>query len=150
MTLHLNIPFYTFRKSPSADSRKNHEGKPLRKCEQLPCMEIPGMDQSLSELRGYICESQISVVVSVVDIHGWTAYAFEDNYYKTLESSQDLDVFCSKPGFYFPDALTAGNLDSTRSLGPMEYFLKVFQFRIFQAHREWLMLVDRLEETVKR
>ncbi|KAL1865311.1 hypothetical protein Daus18300_007201 [Diaporthe australafricana] len=150
LTLHLNLPFYTFRKSPSADSRKNHEDKALRKCEQLPCMEIWGMDESLSELRGWICESQISVAVSVVDIHGWTAYAFEDNYYKTLESLPDLDLDYSIPGFYFPDALAAGNFDSTRPLGPMEYFLKVFQYRIHQAHREWLMLVDRLEETVKR
>lgn len=91
----------------------------------------------------------MSALVSVVDVNGWTAYMFEDTYYKARESSQDLDVFCSEPSFYFPDALTAGDFDSTRYLGPREYFLRVFQIRIEQAFREWQVVVDRLEEIVQ-
>lgn len=109
---------------------------------QLPCTLE-------SSLGGWVCDSQVSVLVSVVDVYGWTAYMFEDTYYKAREPSKELDVFCSKPGFYFPDALTAGIYDSTRFIGPREYFVKVLQIRIDQAFREWQLVVDRLEEIVK-
>ena len=92
----------------------------------------------------------MSVLVSVVDIHGWTAYAFEDTYHKGRDSSKEFDIFCLKPGFYFPDALTRGIHDSTRYLEPREYFLRVFQIRINQAFREWRAVVDVLERIVKR
>lgn len=92
----------------------------------------------------------MSGLVSAVDTHGWTGYVFEDTYYKAWDSSKDSDMFYSKPEFYFPDALTAGALDSTRFLEPRQYFLKVFQIRIDQAFREWRALVDVLEQTVKQ
>lgn len=107
----------------------------------LPAESHPG---------GWICESQVSVLLSVVDLDGWTAYAFEDTYYETREPSQDFDIFCSEPSLYFPDALATGTFDSTRFLEPREYFLKVFQIRVDQAFREWQVVVDRLEVIVKR
>lgn len=96
-----------------------------------------------------MCESQVSVLVSVVDTNGWTAYAFEDVYHKGRDASQEFDIFCSKPGFYFPDALAPRFHDSTRYLEPREYFLKVFQVRIDQTLREWRAVVDILERNVK-
>lgn len=150
MTLGFQLPFYTFRKQPCTDDRHDHEGNPLRKSYKLPSMQLTGSSQPSTKLTGWICESQVSVVVSVVDPHGWTAYAFEDTYYKAQDTSEEADIFCKSPEFYFPDALTAGLLDSTRFLEPREYFLRVFQIRIDQAFREWRALVDRLERTVKR
>ncbi|KAK2599779.1 hypothetical protein N8I77_011504 [Diaporthe amygdali] len=150
LTLYFQLPFYTFRARQYTDTRQDHEGNPLRKSFELPCMQLPGMSGRLSKSCGWICESQVSVLVSVIDVQGWTAYAFEDTYYKTRESLLELDIFCSKPGFYFPDALTAGNLDSTRFLEPREYFLRVLQHRINQAYREWRAVVDNIEEVVKR
>lgn len=150
MTLGFHLPFYTFRDRPCTDSRHDHEGNTLRKSFKLPSMQLAGESQPSSKLSGWVCESQMSAVVSVVDINGWTAYAFEDTYYKAQDSSQKSDVFCSTPGFYYPDALTAGKLDSTRFVEPREYFLRVFQIRIDQAFQEWRALVDILEQTVKR
>lgn len=132
------------------DTRHDEEGNRLRKSCKLPSMQMPGASKSSTKLDGWICESQVSGLVSVVDTDGWTGYLFEDTYYKSRESSQDSDVFCSKPGFYFPDALTAEDLDSTRFLEPRQYFLRVFQIRIDQAFREWRALVVVLERTVKR
>lgn len=92
----------------------------------------------------------MSGLISVVDTHGWTGYVFEDTYYKAWDSSKDFDMFCTNPSFYFPDALTAGALDSTRFVDAGEYFLRVFQIRIDQAFREWRALVDVFERTVKQ
>lgn len=150
MTMGFQLPFYTFREKPCADHRHDQEGNPLRKFCKLPSMQLPGASQPSSVLDGYICESHVSGLVSVVDTHGWTGYAFEDTYYKTQGSSQDSDMFYSKPGLYFPDALTAGVLDSTRFVEPREYFLRIFQIRIDQAFWEWRALVGILEVTVKR
>lgn len=150
MTMGFHLPFYTFRKQPCTDNRHDHEGNPLRKSWKLPSMQMPGQSQPSPESDGHICESQVSTVVSVVDTQGWTAYAFEDTYYKARDSSQESDIFCSTPGFYFPDALTGGDFDSTRFLESREYFLRVFQTRIDQAYQEWRTLVHILEQTVKR
>lgn len=113
-------------------------------------MQLQGASKPSPKLDGWICESQVSGLVSAVDTHGWTGYVFEDTYYKAWDSSKDSNMFYSKPGFYFPDALTAGALDSTRFLEPRQYFLKVFQIRIDQAFREWRALVDVLEQTMKQ
>lgn len=145
-----HLAFCTFREKPCTDNRHDHEGNPLRKSWKLPIMQLPGPSQPSPKSDGYICESQVSIVVSVVDTQGWTAYAFEDTYYKARDSSQESDMFCSKPGLYFPEALTTGILDSTRFIEPREYFLRVFQIRIHQAFLEWRTLVDILEQTVKR
>lgn len=150
MTMGFQLPFYTFREKPCADNRHDQEGNPLRKSCRLPSMQLPGESQPSPRLDRWICESQVSGLVSVLDTHGWTGYAFEDTYYKIQDSSKDSDMFCSKPGFYFPDALAAGALDSTRFVDAGEYFLRVFKIRIDQAFQEWLALVDILEQTVKR
>lgn len=147
MTLCFHLPFCLLRDHPCADSRQDREGRLRRKSLALPSMQLPCTSQP--SLGGWICDSQVSALVSVVDVGGWTAYMFEDTYYKAREPSQDLDVFCSEPSFYFPDALTAGTIDSTRYLGPREYFLRVFHIRIEQAFQEWQVVVDRLEEIVQ-
>lgn len=150
MTMGFHLPFYTFREQLCTDIRHDQEGNPLRKSWKLPSMQIPGPSNPSSESDGWICESQVSGVVSVVDTQGWTAYAFEDTYYKAQDSSQESDIFCSTPGFYFPDALITGWFDSTRFVEPREYFLRVFQTRIYQAYLEWRTLVDILDRIVKR
>lgn len=150
MTLCFHLPFYTFRKRSYTDSRQDHEGKPLRKSFQIPSMYLEGSPQDRLKPSGWICESQVSVLVSIVDLHGWTAYLFEDTYYKAREPTQNLDPFCSMPGHYYPDALTSGTVDSTRVLEPRMYFLKVLATRIDQAYREWRVVVDKMEGLVKR
>lgn len=147
MTLCFHLPFCTLNDQQCTDSRQDREGRPLRKSLALPCMKLPCTIES--SLDGWICDAQVSVLVSVVDVCGWTAYMFEDTYHKACEPAKELDIFCSKPGFYFPDALTAGALDSTRLIGPREYFVKVLRIRIDQVFREWQLVVDRLEEIVK-
>lgn len=147
MILCLHLPFCIFREHPCTDSRQDHEGRPQRRSLAIPSIQLPCALQS--SLGGWICDSQVSALISVVDVGGWTAYMFEDTYYKAREPSQDLDAFCSEPSFYYPDALTAGSIDSTRYLGPREYFLRVFQTRIEQAFREWQVVVDKLEEIVQ-
>ena len=150
MTLSLHLPFYTFRDRPYKDSRAYHEDSPLRSSHKLPCMQLGGSPQDSVRPSGWICESQVSLLVSIVDLHGWNAYLFDDTYYKAREPTQYWDSFCSKSGYYYPDALTSGTLDSTRFLDPRMYFLRVFETRIDQVYREWRAVVDTLEEIVKR
>lgn len=95
------------------------------------------------ETPSWICETQVSVLVSVVDLHGWTAYSFEDTYHKKHARSLDWS------SFYSLDALASGILDSTRILDPRMYFLRVFAIRIDQAYIEWRLVVDILERNVK-
>lgn len=151
MTLSLHLPFYTFRKHSHIDSRQDYEGLPLRRSREIPCMNLVGKNlQDPGRPSRWICESQFSLLVSIVDLHGWTAYAFEDTYYKAHEPTQYWDSFCSKEGYYYPDALTSGTLDSTRLLDPRMYFLRVFEARIDQVYREWRAVVDALEMIVRR
>lgn len=148
MTLWFQLPFYTLRERQYVDSRQLDEGIPLRKSFELPCMQLPGTSQNSAHSNGWICESQVSVLVSILDVNGWTSYAFEDNYCNRRDSS--LEIFCAKPRFHFPDVLTAGNLDSTCFPEPRKYFLRALQDRIKRARLEWRRVVDRLEEIVKR
>lgn len=147
MTLCFHLPFCIFRDHLCTDSRQDRQGKPQRKSFAIPSMQLPSTLQP--PLGGLICDSQVSALISVADVGGWTAYMFEDTYYKAREPSQDLDDSCSEPSFYFPDALTAGAIDSTRFLGPREYFLRVLQIRIEQAFQGWQVVVDKLEEIVQ-
>lgn len=132
------------------DSRQDHEGLSLRTSRELPYMHLGGSPEDLPKPCRWICESQVSLLVSIVDLNGWTAYVFEDTYCKEREPSQYWDSFCSQPRYYYPDALTTGKLDSTRFLEPRMYFLKVFETRIEQAYREWRVVVDTLAEIVKQ
>lgn len=132
------------------DPRQNNEFSPLRQSLELPYMHLAGNHQDLAKSKRWICESQVSLLVSIVDLNGWTAYVFEDTYCKKREPSSYWDSFCSKPGYYFPDALTSGKLDSTRFLEPRIYFLRVFETRIEQAYREWRVVIDVLAEIVKK
>lgn len=149
MVLSLHLPFYAIGRQSCTDSRRDHEGLPLRKCAEIPQVYLTGSSEDSQKLR-WVCESQVSLLVSIIDVHGWTAYLFEDTYYKSREPTQYWDSFCSKSGHYYPDALTSGTLDSTRSLDPRTYFLRVFEARIDQVYREWRVVVDTLEEIVKR
>ncbi|KAG8170186.1 hypothetical protein KVR01_000931 [Diaporthe batatas] len=132
------------------DSRQNHQRVPLRQSFELPYMHLLGTLEDLPKPGRWICESQVSLLVSIVDLNGWTAYVFEDTYYKEHQLPQYWDDFCSQPGYYYPDALTSGKLDSTRFLEPRMYFLRVFETRIEQVYREWRVAVDTLAEIVKR
>lgn len=149
VTMSLHLPFYTFRQQSHTDPRRDHEGLPLRKCAEIPDVCLTGSSEDSHKPR-WICESQVSFLVSIIDVHGWTAYLFEDTYYQSRQPTLYWDSFCSKPSYYYPDTLTSGKLDSTRFLDPRMYFLRVFEVRIDQAYREWTVVVDRLEEIVKR
>ncbi|KAH8748871.1 hypothetical protein F5883DRAFT_652987 [Diaporthe sp. PMI_573] len=141
-----------------ADIKYNIESIPSHDRIKL-CDYYAGVVDRIGRLRGgkadvkprrWICESQVSILVSIVDLNGWTAYAFEDTYYKKHEPTSYWDSFCSKLGYYYPDALSSGTLDSTRFLEPRMYFLRVFETRIDQVYREWRVVVDMLAEIVKR
>jgi hypothetical protein len=150
MTLSLHLPFYTIRDRPYRDSRQNHEGLPLRSSHKLPYMNPGGSPPDSVEPSRWICESQVSLLVSIVDHDGCTAYLFEDTYYKDQEPTDFWDSYCSKSSYYYPDALVSGTLDSTRFLDPRTYFLRVSEFRIYQVYREWRVVVDTLEDIVKK
>lgn len=159
VTLSLQLSFYTFRKSVPGicENEPLQDENSLRQIFPLPymaAMRSPSSTTSLS--AGWILQSQISFVVSVVDPKGWTAYCFEDNLhldedgYRSKPGSKDPSPSASFKHHYYPEALANGKLDSTRQVEPRRYFLEVFEIRIRQVQSEWQNLVQELEQVAKR
>lgn len=152
MTLSFHFPFYSVIPRSDTDFFENHEGVALRTRAEIPYMSS-GWSIGDSKKPGsarVLCESQVSLLMSISNVHGCTAYLFEDTYSKSREPTTYWDSFCSSPEYYFPDALSSGRLDSTRYIEPRMYFLNVFQVRIEQVYREWRVVIDTLEGILKR
>lgn len=104
----------------------------------------------------YLCEAQVSVLITGSDPWRWAAYCFVDNYFQIEENRECVDDYDEErvddevSGFRFqPDPLTAGEYDTNLPIkGPREYFLAVLQTRLQHVKIEWQILVERLEELI--
>lgn len=103
---------------------------------------------------GCIYETQISIHISIIDQSCWTAYVFEDTYYKRGKEANSLRRFLRGSSSFSPDALagaagSGGELDSTLFETPMEYFITLLEARIKQSCLAWDKIVEELERNVK-
>ncbi len=134
------------------DSRKL-KGKPLRHSQSLSFLaghSIPSRT-STSNQSDYLCQGQISCVVSGIDKHKWIAYLLADTYLDSGEQSfvEYLHDDYVEGGLR-RDPLTNGICDAEMPIwDPREYFLKVLEIQSTKVRQEWVNLVDSLQRMIR-
>ena len=132
------------------DARKTHDGKPLRRSWHLPFLSGSKNVLQVAAREQCLYEAQVSATIIGIDHRVWTAYGAVDAYYGSNETA---DFYYNERlrANLIADPLTAGQLfwnglPST----PREYFFNVLQIRINQVRREWLAIVEKVDEDVKQ
>lgn len=101
----------------------------------------------------YLCEGQISVLISAVDRRIWTGYCFVDTYYQPESQKQSVEDYCkndSDEDTLEMDPFTNGECDTNLPiLDPGRYFLTALdsQLRVFKD--EWTDTADQIRIRVK-
>jgi len=150
--LSLHLPFYALRtfKKPCErpkDHRQYSDGTSLRLCRDLSFL-----NRSTTESSEYLCEAQISFVITGPDKWRWVAYCFVDVYYE-MEGKETVSEYCQdstgEEGMRV-DPLTLGCVNAeTPTHDAREYFLKVSLIRLNQVKREWQQIVGRFKHEVR-
>ena len=131
--LEFHLPYYALRQDRAlqADSRG------LRRSGYF----IPNLDGPQN--HEYLYEAQLSLLVTGVDEWFWTAYCCAETYFGSEESIQyysDNEL----------DALTGGEKSMLYPVwNPREYFLSVLSRRLKQVTKEWIIVVDTLQDRLR-
>lgn len=160
MNLFVHLPFSTLRYDQASDHRQLSCGKYLRRSVEIPHLQSLRTSTTSADQICWIHETQISMHISVVDPSCWTAYVFEDTFYKQGQEAERFADFLQDTSTTVLhtsvclDAL-AGAVGSRRSDGnitrnPLDYFVKLFEAYITKAYLEWEAVVEELEKGVKR
>lgn len=153
MDLFAHLPFSVLRTHQTSDSRQLASGKSLRRSVEIPYIKSLGDSPTSADPVGWIYETQVSIHISLVDQDCWTAYVFEDTYFKSDKEAGTFSESLQEASYYCLDALAgargSGIPDSTNSTDPLEYFLRLCEARIEKAHIAWATIVEELEKVVK-
>lgn len=127
IVLQFHLPHYVLR----PDSTNHSDPRGLRKARYF---RPPG-----TILQDCIYESQLSLIIFVVDDFFWTAHFCGDTYYTGEDTVQDLLKARS-------DGPSGGQLPRNLPIwDPRYYFLTVLSIRMYQVTAEWTVLVQVLE-----
>lgn len=155
MNLHAHLPFLTLRHENASDHRSLASGKSLRGSIEIPRMKSMSGVAKSSDRVGWLHQTQISIHISTVDQHCWTAYMFEDTYYKKGKEAAKLAVSLRDASDNCLDALIGAgsvgsrNPDTTLYQDHLEYFLLWLEARIKKADLAWETVVEELERNVQ-
>jgi hypothetical protein len=149
-TFELHIPYYVLKKSIGTieDSRKNFDGKPLRRSWPLtflsrPTSELPTTNKVTKDYVLY--ETQLAIVITGFDDF---VYGCVDTYFRSGESVKRYHNW--KQGWGRTDPLARGQIDADLPIWtPREYFLRVCEIRIRKVQGEWNRITEKMEEVVK-
>ncbi|KAH7136311.1 hypothetical protein EDB81DRAFT_693338 [Dactylonectria macrodidyma] len=158
--LAFDLPYYVFRRAARRKPPRDHRGKgpnaTLRQVIDLSFLtRMPAGSSPPFELN-YLCQAQVSVLITGSDPWRWVAYCFVDNYFDQEDTGDSADVYHEEREVdevahvvIQPDPLTAGGLDANRPIkGPREYFLAVLRARLRHIRAEWQKLVSELETLI--
>ncbi|KAH8662643.1 hypothetical protein BGZ61DRAFT_402356 [Ilyonectria robusta] len=159
--LAFDLPYYVFRRAARRKPPQDHRGRgpnaTHREATDLSFLtRIPAGSPPRFELE-YLCQAQVSVLITGSDPWRWVAYCFVDNYFDQEDTGDSPDVYDEDREVdedtgvchIQPDPLTAGGLDANFPIkGPREYFLAVLQARLRDIRVEWQKLVSELETLI--
>jgi hypothetical protein len=80
----VHLPYFVWRRKENHDHRRDANGSPLRKTQNVSFLNWKNPDRS-----GFLYEAQISCVVSGRDQYRWLAYCFVDNYFDAGEEERE-------------------------------------------------------------
>lgn len=153
MDLFAHLPFSILRSSEASDHRKLASGEPLRRVVEVPYMKSLKVTPTSADRTRWIHESQVSIHISIVDQNCWTAYGFEDTYYKMGKEAGRFAESLRETALNCFDALAgpvdSGRLCSTLIKDPFEYFLRLYEIHIEKAQIAWATVVEELEKVIK-
>ncbi|KAL6413122.1 hypothetical protein AUP68_02620 [Ilyonectria robusta] len=101
----------------------------------------------------FLCEAQVSVLITGLDLKRWVAYCFVDTYFEKEDRREGVESYDDEVEFdeddkpcCQPDPFTSGESDATLPvLCPREYFVVVLESRLRQIRDEWHVVVIRME-----
>ncbi|RDW64274.1 hypothetical protein BP5796_10776 [Coleophoma crateriformis] len=150
--LEFHLPYYAWRsmQSEQMDSRKRADRKALRRSEEVIHLDVKGHDLEIDpELKDYIYEAQISVMITGMDNYFWTGYCFVDTYFKDQDDNRErVEHYCNSEQKL--DPTSCGRMTADRPIWtPREYFLRTLSFRMDQVKQEWNNAVVQLIEQIE-
>ncbi|KAF4951252.1 hypothetical protein FSARC_12979 [Fusarium sarcochroum] len=148
------LPFYTCTSAKEAprDLRTTRDGSSLRKVLDLRFLEGPS-EQSQHDPVDYLCEAQISILLTGLDDQRWTSYCFVDTYYEPEGMRERVDRYRGDAivldGLQ-NDRLTAGLCDTNGPmLDPGVYFLAALAKQAKEFKNEWLYTTHLFRRKIK-
>lgn len=119
-------------------------------------LQIPTGSETLV-LTDYLCEAQVSVLITGSDPRRWVAYCFIDTYFDPEERRETVDFYHDdliidedSHSSYDRDSFTAGKRDANDPMStPREYFLVVLDSRLRHVKDEWSVLTRGMSEMIK-
>jgi hypothetical protein len=148
--LEFHMPFYALRgadySSDARDKAPNFMSKTRAHSGKLRASQVLPLEFSSEEGKLYYHEAQISFLIYGVDEWFWTAYFFEDDYFK-FNSKDSREKDWSGPDNRGIDA-PIGREHSLKHpvWNPRQYFLIVLSRRTTQITKEWRNLISAFEE----
>ncbi|KAH8683922.1 hypothetical protein BGZ61DRAFT_455431 [Ilyonectria robusta] len=158
--LAFDLPFYVLRRAsphnPPQDRRPRGDNDTLRKVTDLTFLQRPTGSETLI-LTDYLCEAQVSVLITGSDPQRWMAYCFIDTYFDPEERRESVDSYLDdliidedSHSSYDPDPFTTGENDANYPMStPREYFLVVLDSRLRHVKDEWCVLTRGMSEMIK-
>jgi hypothetical protein len=131
------------------DSRKGHDGKPLRWSSRVPFLSGCQGDSRPIASAQCLYEAQISVSITGIDHRIWTAYGSFDTYFGSNDSLQPHHEMEASVERGDPLATDQFMIYSHIS-DPRQCFFKVFETRINQVRREWRAIADKVDNDIKQ
>lgn len=145
------MPYYAWRRmrptQREPNYRRRRDGEPLRRSEEVIHLGTRNQTEN-GDVKDYIHEAQISVMVTGIDDWFWTAYCFVDIYFKDDEHSERVEQYVTPP--MKMDPLCGGKFTLDRPIwNPRHYFLRTLSCRMEQVKQEWNNVVFQLFQDIE-
>lgn len=158
--LAFDLPFYVLRQAPHnkapQDRRLRAGNDTLRKVTDLTFLQRPTGSTPLVQID-YLCEAQVSVLITGSYPWRWVAYCFVDTYFDSEERKESVDSYNGEieiakdsHATWQTDPLIIGEYDANYPVStPREYFLVVLDSRLRHVKDEWRVLMRRMSEMIE-
>ncbi|KAH7109217.1 hypothetical protein EDB81DRAFT_930051 [Dactylonectria macrodidyma] len=152
-----DLPCYVLRTAPRhrqpTDPRENGKGGPLREVIDLSFLQRSPLSPPPTEMD-YLCQAQISLLITGTHDSQWVAYFFVDTYFEDQDASESVEKYQELRGNdqneRHVDPLTGGQSDAPiPDLTPQEYFLIVIEPRLRQCKDEWHNTVTNMRHKIE-
>ncbi|CAG7566116.1 unnamed protein product [Fusarium equiseti] len=148
-----HLPFYSWRCTDQVpkDNRRKADGSPLR--EVFDVRFLRGKASETAYKVDYLCEGQLSVLITAVDQRTYTGYCFVDTYYQPESRRPAVGDYCMSDmseDSLQTDPFFDGRHDSNMPiLDPAEYFFTVLEYQLGVFRNEWTNTVFQIANRVQ-
>ncbi|KAF4965740.1 hypothetical protein FSARC_6523 [Fusarium sarcochroum] len=146
-----HLPFYSWTSTQQEprDLRPKQDGRnrrPLRCVHNMSFLQSES--QGLPYKIDYLCEAQVSILVTGIDQGIWTGFCFVDTYYQAEDRRQCVEDYCESE--LQMDPFTDGRCDAGQPLlDPGEYFLTDLEYQLKFVRHEWMNTAHKFKQKVE-